>query len=315
VVPCFWFPKATGFGARITLLTTPVPVNAVCCGLPGASSATITVGVRAPPATLPGPARAPSAPGFNVTLITHEPPFAVSTKLATHVVVPPTIAKSPLFAPVIVTGVPAVSVAFNVPLFVTVIVCAALVVPCFWFPKATGFGARITLLTTPVPVNAVCCGLPGASSATLTVAVRAPAAPGVNVTLITQDPPFAVSTKPATHVVVPPTIAKSPLFAPVIVTGVPAAKVEFNVPVFVTVIVCAALVVPCFWFPKATGFGANPTLASTPVPVNVVCCGLAGASSATLTVAVRAPAAPGVNVTLITHEPAFAVSTKPATHV
>ena len=67
---------------------------------------------------------------MNVTLITHDPPLAVSTKLATHVV-PDAIAKSPGFVPVIVTGVPAVSVDAKLPEFVTVMVDAALVVPCF----------------------------------------------------------------------------------------------------------------------------------------------------------------------------------------
>src|SRR5579864_6454795 len=301
-MPCFWLPKGTGLGATATLASTPVPLKMVCCGLAGASSATLTVAVRAP-----------AAPGVKVTLMTHDPPLAVNTKLATQVV-PAVMAKSALFAPVMVTGVPAVRVEFNVPELVTVRLDTALVVPSVWLPKGTGLGATATLASTPVPLRVVCCGLAGASSATLTVAVRAPAAPGVKVTLMTHDPPLAVNTKLATQVV-PAVMAKSALFAPVMVTGVPAVRVEFNVPELVTVRLDTALVVPSVWLPKGTGLGATATLASTPVPLRVVCCGLAGASSATFTVAVRAPAAAGVKVTLMTQEPPLAVNTKPATQV
>jgi hypothetical protein len=175
-------------------------------------------------------------------------------------------------------------------------------------------GVAATLATTPVPFRVVVCGVPGASSATFSVAVLAPVAPGVNVTLTMQDPPFAVSTKLATQVV-PLAMAKSPGFVPVNVTGVPEASVATDPPVFVTVTVEAALVVATFWFPKGTGLGATITLATTPVPFSVVVCGLPGASSATFSVAVLAPTAPGVNVTLTMQDPPFAVSTKLATQV
>jgi hypothetical protein len=183
------------------------------------------------------------------------------------------------------------------PEFVTVMVDAALVIPNVWFPKGTGFGATPTLASTPVPFSVVCCGVPGASSATFTVAVRAPVVVGVNVTLITHAPPFAVSTKFATHVVVPGTIAKSPGFVPVIVTGAPAVSVAAKLPEFVTVMVCAALVVPCFWFPKGTGFGATPTLASTPVPVSGTELGLDFALLVTVANALFAPTLVGEKLT------------------
>ena len=105
-------------------------------------------------------------------------------------------------------------------------------------------GASTATGVVPVALRVSVCGLPGAVSATLSVAVRAPTADGVTVKLITHDPVLAISTKLAVQVVVPGTIAKSPAFAPVMVTGVPAARVADTFPVFVTVTVTEPLVVP-----------------------------------------------------------------------
>ena len=138
----------------------------------------------------------------------------------------------------------AVTVRGPVPVLLSVTV-AVLLSLRVTLPIARGEGATPATGFVPVPLSVVDCGLPGASSATFTVAVLAPVAPGVNVTLITHEPPLAVSTKFATQVV-PEAIAKSPAFVPVIVTGAPAVSVAANVPEFVTVIVCAVLVVATF---------------------------------------------------------------------
>ena len=106
------------------------------------------------------------------------------------------------------------------------------------------------------------CGLPGALSVTLIVAVRAPAPPGVKVTLTTHAPVLAIRTKFAVHVVVPGTMAKSAEFVPVKVTGLAPARVAELPPVLVTVIVTGLPVVPCCWLPNGTGLGARATLAA-----------------------------------------------------
>jgi len=72
--------------------------------------------------------------------------------------------------------------------------------------------------SVPVPVSETLCGLPGALSVMLTLAARFPVAVGVNVTLI----------------------AQSPLLAPVMAM---LAMVNGAVPLFVSVTLCAALVV------------------------------------------------------------------------
>ena len=79
------------------------------------------------------------------------------------------------------------------------------------------------------------------------------------------------------------------------------------VPVLVSVTVCAALVVPTFWFPKLTLVGLRLTLGAgvTPVPLSAALCGLFVALSVKVRLALRLPLALGVNVTLIVHE-AFA---------
>ena len=103
----------------------------------------------------------------------------------------------------------------------------------------------VTLATVPVPFSTSVCGLPGALSATFIVAVRAPVALGVKVTFITHEPLVATRMKFGVQVVVPGTMAKSAAFAPVMVTGVAAAREDGAVPVLDTVMVTAELVVPC----------------------------------------------------------------------
>jgi hypothetical protein len=72
------------------------------------------------------------------------------------------------------------------PVLLRVTLCAALVVPRFWLPKVRLVAERLAVAPVPVPVRLTVCGLPAALSEMLTVAVRVPAAVGVNVTLIMQ---------------------------------------------------------------------------------------------------------------------------------
>src|SRR5215216_5451786 len=81
-----------------------------------------------------------------------------------------------------------------VPEFVNVTFWAGLVVPTRWLPKARLVGAKVTAGAgaTPVPVSASVCGVPGALSLIVTLAVRLPAAVGEKVTEIVQLAPGAI---------------------------------------------------------------------------------------------------------------------------
>jgi len=106
------------------------------------------------------------------------------------------------------------------------------------------------------------CGLPAASSMTVTAAVRIPVAVGVNVTLIVQFPLFAATELPQLFV-----CAKSPLFAPVTPMLV---ILRAALPVLVSVTVCAALAVFNVWLANAKLDDDNPTIGAAPVPLSVI---------------------------------------------
>ena len=138
-----------------------------------------------------------------------------------------------------------------VPVFVRVTVCAPLDVPGVTLPKArlVGFSETVGDVAIPVPVME---SADGAVPVIVRMADRAPGAVGLNVTLTVQEPLTAMV--PLLTQVPPPALAKSPAFVPVIVKyGVPS--VAEPVPLFVTVTVVTALVVPSIWLPKAIGLG------------------------------------------------------------
>jgi len=111
----------------------------------------------------------------------------------------------------------------------------------------------------PVPLNVTVCGLFVAVSVIDTVPLYAVAAVGVNVTLIVHVPPAATGF--AVHVFV------SVKFELTTTLG----TVKTPEPVFVSVMVCAALVVFIAWLPKPRVEGAIPTVAVTP-PVSPIVC-------------------------------------------
>src|SRR5580698_8097355 len=75
----------------------------------------------------------------------------------------------------------------EVPVFFRVTTWAALVVPTFVAAKVSFAGVRVMVgLAAPVPERVTFCGDPVALSATLNVAVRAPAAVGLKATRISQ---------------------------------------------------------------------------------------------------------------------------------
>src|SRR5207244_4123609 len=133
----------------------------------------------------------------------------------------------------------------------------------------------------PVPASDTDCGLPAASSVMVTVAVRALAAVGVNVRLRRQLAP-ATTVAPFVQVV-PAAMAKSPGFKP---ARTMLVMLRVAVPLLVRVTVCAGLVVLRRWSPKARLVGAKVTAGTIPVPASDTDCGLPGASSVMVTVAV-----------------------------
>lgn len=124
---------------------------------------------------------------------------------------------------------------------------------------AVGAGVVLGEGLVPVPLSAAVCGLPAALSATLTLALRAPAAVGVNVTLMPQLLP-AVNVPP--HVVVR---VKSPGLLPVMVM---LEIVSVAPPVFVSVMVCGDVLTPTSELPNARLVGESDAPDVVPVPVS-----------------------------------------------
>jgi hypothetical protein len=159
----------------------------------------------------------------------------------------------------------------------------------------------ITDEVTPVPLSATSCGLPVALSEMFNVAVRAPAAPGVNATLIVQLAPAAnVPVAPHAAPDVPAGTPKSPALAPVIVNPL---KFTAAVLVFITVTLNGALVVVSACDPnvKLLGVTVSVVVPGVPVPVSVTVCGLPVALSVKVIAPVRVPAAVGLKEIWNTH--------------
>src|SRR2546425_1989850 len=109
-------------------------------------------------------------------------------------------------------------------------VCTGLVVMRSWASKARLVGAKVPAGAIPVPASDTDCGLPGASSVMVTVAVRAPVAAGVKRLVIEQLAPQSPD-QPPVRLVLPAAKAKSAACAPVMVmlvrfSGVPPLLVS-----------------------------------------------------------------------------------------
>jgi hypothetical protein len=145
-----------------------------------------------------------------------------------------------------------------------------------------------------LPLSATLCGLPVTLSVSTRVALLA-AEPlvhaGPNVTCTVQVPPAE-------------TFAPLQVFALTTKSAAPLTAIELNdsapVPVLVTVIVCGCPEVPASCPPKLMLAGVIEMPACVTLPISAIFCGLFGALSTRLMVAVRATAltAVGVNTTL-----------------
>jgi hypothetical protein len=146
-----------------------------------------------------------------------------------------------VFAPTTKSTAPFTAIELNdsapVPVLVTVIVCGCPEVPASWPPKLMIEGVIEMPACVTLPVRATCCGLFGALSATLIVAVRPTAvrAVGVNTTLNVQ---LAAARKLGGQLFVS---AKSVAFTPLTLTPLIESDPALA---FSTVTVCGALTIP-----------------------------------------------------------------------
>jgi hypothetical protein len=124
------------------------------------------------------------------------------------------------------------------PVLLRVTFLAALVVVSLTAAKVSEVGEREATGTVPVPERETEGAVPGALLVTLREAVRVPRAVGVKVTLMVQDALTASVLDPVGQLLI---WAKSPGFVPL---SAMLVMLRGAVPVLVTVIVCAVLVVP-----------------------------------------------------------------------
>jgi hypothetical protein len=127
------------------------------------------------------------------------------------------------------------------PLLVRVTFCEAVVVPRLVVAKVSEVVESEATGPVPVPESETEGAMPGALLVTVRVAVRAPRAIGVKVTLMVQEALTASVLDPMGQLLVR---AKSPGFVPPSVKPLMLRGAE---PVLLTVIVCTALVVPTIW--------------------------------------------------------------------
>jgi len=142
----------------------------------------------------------------------------------------------------------------------------------------------------PVPVRLAVSGLPLELSETVRLAVRIPIADGENNTTIVQLAPTARELPQLLFCV------KSVEFAPVTATP---EMLSATLPVLLKVIVRPVLIMATGWLKKFTLLGDRLAPAELIVPLRLTVCGLPAAPSMMEMVAVRVPAAVGVNTTLI----------------
>jgi hypothetical protein len=128
-----------------------------------------------------------------------------------------------------------------------------------------------------------------------TVAVRAPTAVGVKVTLMVQLA-LAATLEPQVLLA----MLKSPGLAPEVEMEL---MVRALVPVLVRVTVCGGLVVPTVWLANGRVVGDRLTKPVVPVPFSATFWGLVGSASLIQRVAERVPPSVGVNVTVTVQLP------------
>jgi hypothetical protein len=179
----------------------------------------------------------------------------------------------------------------DVPPFLREAVWAAAVEPTLIDPKASDVGLTVTVPgTTPVPDSATDCGLLLAESVKRSVAVRVPAALGLNTILAVQLPEAA---RLVPHVLLE--IVKSAAFVPEIATLLIVIDV---VSLLLKVTDCPTLLEPTVTAANVRLVGLAETLAEGAVPFPDSATVWVPAESLKFNVAVRAPVVVGAKAIL-----------------
>jgi hypothetical protein len=255
--------------------STPVPVSEAVWVLPLVESSV----------TISAPVLVPVVVGENVTLMMQ---LVATARVEEQVFV---WAKSPVTAMLAIFSV-------AVPLLLRVTFFAALVVVSLTEPQMSEVDESEATGPIPVPDRETEGAVPPALVFTVTLPVRAPRAVGVKVTLMVQEAFVASVLDPVGQLL---NWAKSPTLVPL---SAMLLMLSGAAPVLVTVIVCAAVVVPTNWLPKARLVGVTVTAAEgvLPDPLRGTFWVPVGSLSVITTVALRAPVAAGLNVTLMVHD-------------
>ena len=112
-----------------------------------------------------------------------------------------------------------------------------------WLTGCVVIAGAAGAVLMPIPLSVMVCGLFVALSVRVRVPVRVPIAAGTNFTLIEQLAPAATELPQVPN----PAKAKSPVKL--------APRVRVVLPEFLSVMNCAALLVPTFWLPKVNEVG------------------------------------------------------------
>jgi hypothetical protein len=226
-------------GRTLALATAAAPVKATVRGMP-AESVIVRVAVRVPVAV-----------GVKVTAMLQ---LDEGARVAPQVLL--AIAKSPALAPEMAM---LFTVNAAVPPLVNVTVCGELVEPTACRAKDRLVGFTLAVSMAPVPESATVCGLVLAPSVKIRLATRAPNADGVNAMPTVQ---LAAGARLVPHVLLE--MAKSAALAPVTETLLIAIA---EAPLFCSVAVCGAVVVPRLTMPKESEDGpAVALIAAAPLP-------------------------------------------------
>ena len=235
-----------------------------------ASSTMVTVAANTPVDT-----------GVKIPLIVQFPPTAT---VEPHVLV---TAKEDAPAPETVTLVIARGA---VPALVSVTDWDALAVSSSWLPNDKLVAESVGAEMSPVPLSAIVCGEPLASSLMAIEAVNGPCIEGTKRALIEQWAPAATVAPQVFEV------RKEEAFAPVMAmleTAIGAVLLLVNVTD------CRLLVAPTARSPNDRLVTERVGAGTYPVPLSAIVCGELLASSTMVTVAANAPVDAGVNIPLI----------------
>jgi len=206
--------------------SVPVPESATVRGLPAPLSVIVNMAVLEP-----------SVCGWKATLIVQLVRGARVPPELGHAPVPADRLNSPLFAPLIAMLVILSSVVSALLVIITVAGLPTL--PTNELPKERPDSERLTS-ETPIPDSGTLWGLPAALSAMVRTALLEATDMGLNRTLITQvSPGWKVAPEQVSEV-----LLKSAALAPPMVTPWMENDPEPAFPLWVTVTVCAADVLP-----------------------------------------------------------------------